>query len=241
MQAVILAGGLGTRLRSIVNDKPKPMAEIVGKPFLEYQIEFLKRHQISELVFCVGYLHQLIQDYFGDGARWGVKINYAVEEQLLGTAGALKNAERYLQESFVVLNGDSFFDFDLTAFHEFHKSWKSEQGSYLGSIALTEVNDTRDYGAITTDAGGRILKFEEKSAASTPEKQINAGAYILQRDVMNTIPRQVKVSLERETFPALLQQGRILGGYRARGFFVDIGTPSGFQKFQNHIMEAQAA
>ncbi len=237
MQAVILAGGLGTRLRSIVSDKPKPMVEIKGKPFLEYQIEFLRHHQICDFVLCVGYLHNVIQEYFRDGAPWGVRIKYAVEEELLGTAGAVKNAEKHLQERFVLLNGDSFFDFDLSAMLKFHSSRRSEDRSSAGCIALTEVDDLRSYGAITIDGSGRILNFEEKSSGSTAAKHINAGVYVLEKEVMNLIPPMQKVSLEQETFPALLQNGKALSGFATRGFFVDIGTPTGLHTFKQHVLE----
>jgi NDP-sugar pyrophosphorylase family protein len=237
MQAVILAGGLGTRLRSVVSDKPKPMAEIKGKPFLEYQIEFLRRHKIGDVVLCVGYLHRVVQDYFRDGAPWGVRVKYAVEDELLGTAGAVKNAEKHLQERFVLLNGDSFFDFDLSALLQFHLAWRSEDRSAVGSIALTEVDDLSSYGAITIDARGKILSFEEKSGASKTAKHINAGVYVLEKEVLSFIPPMQKVSLERETFPALLQDGKALMGFSTRGFFADIGTPDGLHTFQHYVLE----
>jgi len=237
MQAVILAGGLGTRLRSIVSDKPKPMAEVAGKPFLEYQIEFLRRHKICDFVLCVGYLHNLIQEYFRDGAPWGVRIKYAVEDELLGTAGAVKNAEKHLQERFVLLNGDSFFDFDLPALLQFHFLRRSEDRSSVGSIALTEVDDLRSYGAITIDAHGKILSFDEKNGASKTAKHINAGVYVLEKEVLSFIPPMQKTSLEREIFPALLQNGKALSGFATRGFFVDIGTPSGLHAFKHYVLE----
>jgi len=237
MQAVILAGGLGTRLRSILSEKPKPMAEIGGKPFLEYQIEFIRRHKICEFVLCVGYLHDFIQEFFRDGAAWGVRIKYAIEDELLGTAGAIKNAEKHLQERFVLLNGDSFFDFDLSALLHFHDSQRSEDRSSIGSIALTEVDDFRNYGAIAIDARGKILSFEEKTIASKTAKHINAGVYVFEKEILSFIPSMQKISLERETFPALLENGKALGGFVARGFFVDIGTPSGLRTFQQYVLE----
>jgi len=234
MQAVILAGGLGTRLQSIVKDRPKPMAEIDGKPFLEYQVRFLKHYQVTELVFCVGHLHEQIQDYFHGGESWGVNIDYAVEKELLGTGGALSNAEAYLHETFFVLNGDSFFDLNLSEFMRFHQRKKSEHRGYLGSIALAEVDDARNYGTIMLSSDDRIVSFEEKSE-KPKAAQINAGIYILERGILEFIPPGQKTSLERETMPLLLQNRSALCGYSANGFFVDIGTPSGFQKFEQHI------
>ena len=126
MQAIILAGGLGTRLKTLVNDRPKAMAHVNDKPFLEYQIDFLKKNNIDQIILCVGYLREKIQEYFGDGRKWDITINYAVEKKLLGTAGALKNAEKYINSSFFVLNGDSFLDIDLPGMASFHHRKKSE-------------------------------------------------------------------------------------------------------------------
>lgn len=246
MQALILAGGLGTRLRSIVNNTPKPMAQLNSKPFLEYQLEFLKHHHITEFIFCVGYLHHAIQDYFEDGARWNVHINYSIEEELVGTGGAIKLAERYQCDSFLVLNGDSFFNIDLTAFIGFHRSHQTqEQGNnYLGSLALTSIDDTRAYGSVQLDSAHNITHFIEKSengvAPVEEPRLVNAGIYILEPEILHFIPPRQKVSIERETFPAVLQSGYALGGYAADGFFVDIGTPAGYHRFQEYLQEEYA-
>jgi mannose-1-phosphate guanylyltransferase len=267
MQALILAGGLGTRLQSIVNDRPKPMADISNKPFLEHQLEFLRSFQIRELIFCVGHLHQHIQAYFGDGSRWGVQIHYSIEETLLGTGGAVKLAEPYIKGTFLTLNGDSFFDINLDGLLRFHKDSIGAGGqggkgekkeslpcspapplrcSYLGTIALTEVHDAGNYGSVSLDKEHRILNFVEKSASplegifdlNGSAQPINAGIYVLEPDIFRFIPPDRKVSLERETFPAILQGGYTLGGYPARGFFVDIGTPAGYYQFQHHLKES---
>src|SRR5919112_1675155 len=123
MRALVLAGGLGTRLRSLLNDRPKPMAQVAGKPFLEYQIEMLRLHGFQDLVLCVGYLARHVQEYFGDGRGWGVHIDYAVETELLGTAGAIKNAQNFIdKDPFLVLNGDSYLEADLRELADFHRS-----------------------------------------------------------------------------------------------------------------------
>lgn len=230
MQALVLAGGLGTRLRSIINDKPKPMVRIASKPFLEYQIQFLRDYHIADLVLCVGYLCEHIQEYFGDGSNWGVKIHYSVEDRLLGTAGALKNAEEHVQGTFLTLNGDSFFDLDLAQLIQFHK----KRGG-LGTIALTEIADASSYGSMRIGAEYAILSFEEKPDEQTAMAQINAGIYVLEPAIFDFIPRSRKVSLEKETFPSVLEKSHRLFGYPADGFFVDIGTPEGFNKFQNYV------
>jgi NDP-sugar pyrophosphorylase family protein len=237
MQAVILAGGLGTRLRAIVSDRPKPMAGISGKPFLEHQIDYLKRHRVTNFIFCVGYLFEQIQNFFGDGEKWGVKIAYAVEKELLGTAGAIKNAEKLLCGRFLVLNGDSFFDFDLSGFIRFHERIQSEREPCLGSVALTEVPDMRNYGAVTLLDDGRIARFAEKNENANGRGHINAGVYIFEEEILNYIAPAQKLSLERQVFPSLLQAGHALFGFAARGFFVDIGTPSGLEGFQKRVRE----
>jgi len=239
MQALILAGGLGTRLRAVLSDKPKPMATIGGKPFIEYQIAWLKKHEVTDLVLCVGYRHEQIRDYFADGERWGIKIRYSVEEELQGTAGALKLAQRYVTGPFWVLNGDSYFDIDPGKLAQFHQQMKAERGG-LGTLALTDKQDARDYGAVTLSAKNEILRFEEKSAPVGAAKTINAGIYILEPEILNAIPAAQKVSLERETFPFVLQQGHVLFGYRSSGYFIDIGTPQGYLEFQQHIAERHA-
>jgi NDP-sugar pyrophosphorylase family protein len=239
MQALILAGGLGTRLRPVVSDKPKPMAAVGDKPFIEYQIEFLKRHEVTNLIFCVGYLHEQIQRYFGDGKKWSVKIDYSIEEELLGTAGALRLAQRYIDGTFLVLNGDTYFDADLKALVEFHQRKKAGHNG-IGTLALTEIQEARNYGSVTVSADRQILQFEEKSERAEAAKLINAGIYVLEPEILHFIPAAAKVSLERETFPIVLQQGRSLFGYPAKGYFVDIGSPAGYQQFQKHILEKNA-
>jgi NDP-sugar pyrophosphorylase family protein len=234
MQALILAGGLGTRLRSVVNDKPKPMAAISDKPFLEYQIELLKRDGIGDIVFCVGYLSEQIQNHFGNGDKWGIKINYSIEEELLGTSGALKLAQRFIRGPFLVLNGDSYLDIDLPKFAKFYQEKKAKCGG-LGAMALIEIDDARNYGSVTINAEFEILSFNEKSESAEASKLINAGIYILEPEILDFIPAAKKVSLEKETFPTLLNLGHRLFGYRTEGYFVDIGTPARYQGFQHYI------
>ncbi|MGH7597992.1 MAG: nucleotidyltransferase family protein [bacterium] len=234
MQALILAGGLGTRLRSVVNDKPKPMAAVSDKPFIEYQIEFLKRYDINHLILCVGYLYEQIQNYFGNGGKWGIRIDYSIEKELLGTAGALKQAQSFIDETFLVLNGDTYFDINLKDLIKFHQRKNAEHDS-IGTLALTAIQDARNFGAVTIDAEHKILRFEEKAERAEASKLINAGIYVLAPEILQHIPSAQKVSLEKETFPALLNQGHRLFGYETTGYFVDIGTPAGYQGFQQYI------
>ena len=237
MQALILAGGLGKRLRPLVNDRPKPMALVDDKPFLEYQVEFLRANGFQSVVFCVGYLYEHVEAYFGDGSRWGLKIDYSIETEQLGTGGALKLAERYVRGTFAVLNGDSFFGVDLGKLLHFHRRHveSAPEGGYLGSIALTRVEEMGNYGSVTLDSNERITGFYEKTerevAGQNGLPQVNAGIYLLEPAILDVIPASQPVSIEREVFPALLKGGSRLGGCPMDGFFVDIGTPEGYQAF----------
>jgi len=244
MQALILAGGLGTRLRSLVRDNPKAMTKFGDKPFLEYLMGVLKSYQINQLILCVGYLYQQIYDYFGNGANWGVQIDYSIEKSLLGTAGAIKHAEFLLGKTFLVLNGDTFLDLNLDRFMDFHnkKKAESEPDNYLGTIALTGVENNANYGSVMLNGDGFITKFEEK-ADKKPEKSngagiVNAGVYVLEREILNFIPSSESVSIERDTFPQILNKGYTLSGYFARGIFIDIGTPQGYYRFQGYLKDS---
>ena len=233
MQAVILAGGLGKRLRRTVGDRPKSMALVLGRPFLEYQVEHLKKYHIIEIVLCVGYLAEQIKSYFKDGAKFGVDIRYAVDKEPLGTAGALKNAENCLEdEAFLVLNGDSYSELNITKFVQFHKKKGGK-----GTILLSRVSQAQDYGLMELDEEKRITGFFEKSARISSDSIINAGTYLLEPEVLSYIPAGEKVSLERETFPRLLQEKVPLFGYLTSDYFIDIGTPEKYAQIQKEIKE----
>lgn len=240
MKALILAGGLGERLRSVVDDRPKPMARAGEKPFLEHQLEFLKRHGVNDLVMCVGYRHTQIQEYFGSGDNWGIRIDYSVEAELLGTGGAIKQAEHFITGGFLALNGDTFFEIDLSDFTEFHKLNKSMRERYLASIALARVRDAGSYGLVRLDHNNLILRFLEKQKSAADDNAgsnwVNAGIYIFEPEILNHIRGGKKASIERDVFPTLLEAGFVLGGYRAKGAFIDIGTPEGYYEFQAYLL-----
>jgi D-glycero-alpha-D-manno-heptose 1-phosphate guanylyltransferase len=242
MQVLILAGGLGKRLRPLVNDRPKPMALVDDKPFLEYQLEYLRANGFQNVVFCLGYLHEQVEAYFGDGSRWNLKIDYSIEMERLGTGGALKLAERYVQGTFLTLNGDSFFEVDLDRLVRFHRRQMdtAPAGGYLGSLALTHVEEIGNYGSVTLNGGKRITGFYEKTdrrvAGQNGLPQVNAGIYVLEPAIFDLIPASQQVSIEKEVFPALLGGGK-LGGCPLDGFFVDIGTPEGYQAFREYQKE----
>ncbi len=231
MKAVILAGGLGKRLRRAVRDRPKSMALVLGKPFLEYQVEQLRKYDVVKIVLCVGYLAEQIKSYFKDGGKFGIDIRYGVEKEPLGTAGALKNAENYLEdEAFLVLNGDSYSEIDITRFVQFHR----KKGG-MGTILLTRVSQAQDYGLMKIDEDSRITGFLEKSAKISSDNIINAGIYLLEPEVLSYIPEGKQVSLERETFPRLLQKKVPLFGYLTSDYFIDIGTPQKYAQIQKEM------
>ena len=235
LQAFILAGGLGTRLRSLVADRPKGMAAVEGKPFLAHQLNFLRRHGVTRVVLCVGYRRQAIEDYFGGGGHLGLRIDYAIEDRPLGTAGALRNGAALADPRFLVLNGDSLLDLDLAELVAAHREHVGRDGRCLGTLALTYAADTRAYGRVTLDAGGRLTAFAEKPGGEIGTGLVSAGLYMFERPVLERIPPGQAVSLEEETLPSLLAAGDHLYGYPVSGFFVDIGTPDGLLTFRRHV------
>ena len=236
MKAVILSGGLGTRLRPLTINTPKTMVPVLNIPFLEYVIRRLRQHNVSQVVLALNYLPQPIKDYFGNGSRFGIKLNYILEETPLGTAGAIKNAEKFLDETFLVLNGDIFTDLDLTAMIDFHN--KKESGV---TIALTPVNDPTSYGLVETDVQDRVTRFLEKpSWSQVTTNMINAGTYILETDVLSSIPPQTKFSFEREVFPPLLEQGEPIYAYPSSCYWMDIGTPEKYSQLNEDLLSGRS-
>ncbi len=228
MQAVILAGGLGTRLRSVVSDRPKPMALVEDRPFLEYVIQGLKKSGIDEIIFAVGYKGSMVEEYFGDGKKLGIRAKYAYEEELLGTAGAIKNAGKYVTEDqFFVLNGDTFYQMDFGELNRIQKEKNLDM-----ALVLREVPDISRYGAARlTD--GMLTAFNEKSG-NTGTGTINGGVYLMKRALLYEIP-DGKVSLENECIPRWMHEGRRLGGIVNDGYFIDIGVPEDYFRFQNDV------
>jgi NDP-sugar pyrophosphorylase family protein len=235
MQALILAGGLGTRLRPLAGNGPKAMARPGGRPFLEHQLALLVESGVRDAVLCLGYLHQEIQDHFGDGAAWGLRLTYSVEPSPLGTAGALKWAEPLVGGPFLVLNGDTYVHVDLGALMACQQARRSEDRRALGTLAVARVEDPRSYGTVRLDGAGRILAFAEKAAAPPGAAWISAGVYAFEREVLAHIPAGRPVSLERETFGRLLAAGCRLQAVPVAGAVVDIGTPEGYQRFEAYL------
>ena len=233
MQALLLAGGLGTRMRPLTEQMPKPMAPIGNRPWLEQLVLHLKSQGIRDIVMAVKYFPDRIQKHFGDGRRWGVRIQYAIEPMLLGTAGAIKNAEPLLGDRFVVLNADIIQNAPIMPLLEFHNMHGG-----LVTIGLTEVEDPSAYGVVEQDATGRILRFVEKPAKhEAPSNRINAGIYIMEKEVLNWIPSGREVSIERETFPQLIANCMAVYGHPIEGYWMDMGTRDRYRQVHWDLLD----
>jgi len=220
MQAVVMAGGGGTRLRPLTTNRPKPMVSVANKPMLEHTLDLLKQHGFEDIALTLHYLPHIIKDYFQDGDEFGVKLTYLVEEKPLGTAGGVKNAERYLDGTFTVFSGDVLTDINLSKALRFHK-----QKGALATIVLTRVSNPTDYGIVVTDKSGRITKFLEKpSWGEVFSDAINSGIYILEPEVLKHVKTDMEFDFSKHLFPALLELGEPLYGYADNGYWCDIGN-----------------
>ena len=220
LTAVVLAGGLGTRLRAAVSDRPKVMAEIHGRPFLSFLLDQLFAAGVRRVVLCTGYRGEQVSSFFGE-SYGSLRLTYSREASPLGTGGALRLALTHLDsDPVLVLNGDSFCEADLAAFAGWHRA----RGAGA-SLLLAEVPNTERFGRVKTDPEGLVVEFEEKGGWAGAGL-INAGVYLLGRRVIEEIPEGAAVSIEREVFPAHV--GRDLYGYPGGGRFLDIGTPESF-------------
>jgi mannose-1-phosphate guanylyltransferase len=235
LRILILAGGLGTRLRTAISDRPKAMAEAGDRPFLEHLVEQLRDQGFDEFVLCAGYMAEQIGEHFGDGRRWSVSVQHSVETERLGTAGAIKHAQPLIDGPFIAMNGDSFIDADFQGLVAAHQAHRVSDPRTIGTILSTFIEDATAYGTLALDGAGRVLRFREK--ASSTSGWINGGVYVLEPEILELIPAQQKTSIERETFPAALAEGWHLFGHPTEGFFVDIGTPAGYRRFRQYVEE----
>ena len=218
---VILCGGLGKRLRDVVNDVPKVMAQVNGRPFLDLLVEYLKSQHIERIILCTGYKADMVEEYYRAN-DFGITIDFSMENEPLGTGGALKNArEIVLSDPFFVLNGDSFLSADLQAFFNFHKDKKC-----LASMLVSQVENGKDFGSLTLDAGGQIVDFKEKKEEGG-ECLVNAGVYCFNQEIFSCMPDKEVFSIEADLFPSLL--GDRFRGYRIDQEFTDIGTPERYE------------
>jgi NDP-sugar pyrophosphorylase family protein len=226
VKAIMLVGGLGTRLRSVVASKPKVLASIGEKSFLELLVCQLRSQGFRHFLMCTGYLAEQIESKFGDGRMWDVCIEYSREEMPLGTAGALKLAQHHLRDTseFLVLNGDSFLEIDFRRLMSFHR----EHRHAIATMAVLRVPNASRYGTVDIDANNRVVGFVEKTGSETPGL-INGGIYIFKRSVLEHIPEE-PASLEKDVFPRILQRG--IYAQEQHGTFIDIGTPADYARAQ---------
>jgi mannose-1-phosphate guanylyltransferase len=236
VQALVLAGGQGTRLRPLTYTTPKPVMPLAGRPFLTFMLDWLGGHGVTEAILSCGFMSDGVRSVLGD-VYAGMRLRYVVEEEPLGTAGPVRLAfdEGILEERLLVLNGDVLTDLDLTA-----ELVQHERTGARCTLALIEVEDTASYGVVPADADGRVEAFLEKTDDDVPTNRINAGAYVLEREVVEAlVPAGRAVSFEREVFPALVGNG--LYGWPADGYWIDIGTPERYLEATHDLLSGAVA
>ena len=231
--AILLVGGFGTRLMPLTKNTPKPMLTVAGIPVTEHQLNMAKAAGITKIVLATSYLSELFTPYFGDGSKWGMQIQYAVEETPLGTGGAIRNAAKLINssESIVILNGDVLSSHSLSEQIRQHEANNADV-----TLHLTQVEDARAYGCVPTDSNGRVTAFLEKMDKPVTN-QINAGCYVFNPRVLDSIPLDTVVSVERETFPLLVKNGAAVYGYVENSYWVDIGTPQALMNASCEIVK----
>ena len=229
--AIILAGGMGTRLKTIISDLPKPMAPIMNVPFLTYQLNYLKHFSIKKVIFSVGYLSEKIIAHYNQSFE-NISIEYSIEKNPLGTGGGIRMAMSNLNEDLVlILNGDSFFDLDLEQFYNLHLEQKSEF-----SLALRYVNNSERYGNIEFNSSNQITSFIEKNQLNQ-SGYINAGVYILSKKLyLQNTNSNINFSIEKDFFEKQLNQ-LIIKGFEFKDYFIDIGIPEDYLKAQDDFKE----
>jgi len=224
IRAFVLCGGLGTRLRPVLSDRPKSMAPVGGVPFLQLLLEDLKAQGIGEVILGTGYMADQVQAFFRRGEEFGLRVCYSREDEPLGTGGALKLAEPLLSDPVVVLNGDSYVEWSLAATRDL---FVQKDASVV--MILQPVPDVARYGSVTIEPGGRVTEFVEKGTHSGAGL-INAGVYLVRKEIVAALPAGEAVSLERDVFPGLLR-GKVYG-LISKGLFIDIGLPADLERAQ---------
>jgi mannose-1-phosphate guanylyltransferase len=235
VQALILAGGEGTRLRPLTSTVPKPVVRLVDQPFIGYMFDWLCSHGVDDVIMSCGFLADGVKSVLGDGSSYGIRLRYVEEPKPLGTGGALKFAEEYLQERFFMLNGDVLTDIDLTKQLEQH-----ERTGARATLALIGVDDPSAYGLVRRRGDCSVTEFLEKPGADQvlETNLVNAGAYILEREILAEMASAgTNISIERDVFPKLVDRG--LYGYEASGYWLDIGTPARYLQATYDILEGK--
>ncbi|HJT57449.1 MAG TPA: mannose-1-phosphate guanyltransferase [Ktedonobacteraceae bacterium] len=235
MKAVVMAGGEGSRLRPLTIRRPKPMVPIVGKPVMEHILHLLKRHGITEVVVTVQYLASSIEDYFGNGSQFGMRITYSREDVPLGTAGSVKNAEDQLTEPFLVISGDALTDYNLTDIIQYHHEKKA-----LATLTLAHVPNPLEYGVIITNEEGHITQFLEKpSWGEVFSDTINTGIYVLDPKIFSYFEKNKQYDFSQELFPLMLNKGDPIYGYIANGYWCDVGNLPEYMRANADVLQGR--
>jgi len=230
-----MAGGFGTRLKPLTNNRPKPMVPVANKPMMQHIVELLRKHGIQRIVCLLFYQADKIRSYFKDGAGFGVQMDYNLSEDDYGTAGSVKNAERFIDERFLVISGDVLTDFDLAKAIEFHKENHS-----FATLVLTRVTNPLPFGVVITDENGRVERFLEKPTwGQVFSDTVNTGIYILEREVLDYIPEKTDFDFSKDLFPLLVAEGKPVFGYIAKGYWRDIGDLKQYQMAQLDVLEGK--
>ena len=230
MKAVILAGGLGTRLRPLTNKKPKPMLPLGKKPLLEYLIKWIKKNDVKEIVLCVSYLRKMIEDYFEDGQKFGVKIEYAISSKPLATAGQLKTAQKFIDDTFVCVYGDSIFDFNLKNMIAEHK----EKKSFI-TMSLYEHKTSIKYGVVDTKNNGKVLSWNEKPVIKS---KINMGCYVMEPNILNFIPKNKPYEMDVVIKKAISKR-KTVNSILIKNGFIDVGDKKTYEKLNLEYRKAR--
>ena len=235
MKAVVMAGGEGSRLRPLTIRRPKPMVPIVGKPVMEHILNLLKRHGITEVVITVQYLASNIEDYFGNGSQFGMRITYSREDVPLGTAGSVKNAEEQLTEPFLVISGDALTDYNLTNIIKYHEEKKA-----MATLTLAHVHNPLEYGVIITNEEGHITQFLEKpSWGEVFSDTINTGIYVLDPKIFAYFEKNKQFDFSQELFPMMLKNGDPIYGYVSDGYWCDVGNLTEYMRANADVLQGR--
>ncbi len=233
MKAVIMAGGEGTRLRPLTCNRPKPMVPVAGKPVMEHITTLLKNHGIYDIAVTLQYLPDLIREHFGDGGMYGVKMRYYIEHEPLGTAGSVKNAESFLDDTFLVISGDALTDIDLTKAVQFHKEREA-----MATLLLKRVDIPLEYGVVVTDSSGRVIRFLEKPEwGEVISDTVNTGIYILSPEIFKYYSSNKKFDFSRDLFPILLKENKRMYGYIIEEYWCDIGDITAYMQANFDVLD----
>ncbi len=226
MRAMILAGGLSTRLYPLTLDVPKPLVPVLDRPVVDHVIHYLASHGVDDMIINVHYFAEAVESYIGDGSRWNVRMAYLREPELMGSAGAVKQVESRFESTFVVIGCDDVTDIDLRAALEFHKEHRAE-----ATIVLAEADDVSQFGVVIVDGDGRIREFQEKPAPGTERSKLaNTGIYIFEPELLKRIPAGAFYDFGKQVFPEMLAAGARFFGMRQTAYWCDIGTPREYRR-----------